>query len=118
MEPKYLKMISPLVKNGELGEFVLIIVLYGGVQFHHREREANVNKHWDKQTDKHKSIVRQYDEGWILFMYFALVGGWDHADFEAGVLCGSPAAECKDPEPAVWQLPHAAAPQTVWEDRR
>lgn len=51
-------------------------------------------------------------------MYFALVGGWDHADFEAGLLCGSPAAECKDPEPAVWQLPHAAAPQTVWEDRR
>lgn len=51
-------------------------------------------------------------------LYFARVGGWDNADFEAGVLCGSPAAECKDPEPAVWQLPHAAAPQTVWEDRR
>ena len=48
----------------------------------------------------------------------ALSGGWDNADFEAGVLCGSPAAECKDPEPAVWQLPHAAAPQTLWEDRR
>ena len=51
-------------------------------------------------------------------LYFALVGGRDHADFEAGIFCGSPAAECKDPESAVWQLPHAATPQTVWEDRR
>lgn len=43
-------------------------------------------------------------------VFSLLVGGWDHADIEAGLLCRSPAAKCKEPEPAVWQLPHAAAP--------